>query len=451
MNQLSHTLLTFLMLVLLIVTPLFMNGHAYMAVPGIELIGALMLIILFWSKTSYRGNITRSQWFFVFVTIIFSVMYLIPIPYDIWKTLPGRQLYVDVAEFISEGSATPDIRSTLSIIPVRTENSILMLIPLFAVFLVTMSLPAQRVKTLSIVFLVVAAFEGALGVIQYVNGSEIFYFGMKAGIDGVGTYTNHAHFAALLEMALPIALGLLLSSFGSSHHGNFRARGSRVMESLFSKVLIFASLSSLIIIGGIFSRSRAGVSLIILGILLSTFIFARHIGKKRSVGVSATLGTITMGVLTSVGLIPILNRFVEKDPIEDGRWDLLASIAPAIKEFLPFGSGPGTFADVFRAFQSLEQRGFVNNAHNDYYELLFEMGIFGLILIVFFLVLYFARWVGLRSESWRKEFRYIQTGAGIGLFLLLLHGAVDFNFHVPANMLFFAFLCGIFFHRQKAT
>ena len=40
----------------------------------------------------------------------------------------------------------------------------------------------------------------------------------------------------------------------------------------------------------------------------------------------------------------------------------------------------------------------------------------------------------------------MRISAGIGLLLMGLHGLVDFNLHIPANAVFFAFLAGIFFH-----
>jgi hypothetical protein len=40
-------------------------------------------------------------------------------------------------------------------------------------------------------------------------------------------------------------------------------------------------------------------------------------------------------------------------------------------------------------------------------------------------------------------------GAGIGLFLMLLHSLVDFNLRIPANQIYFAFLAAIFFHVEQ--
>lgn len=68
------------------------------------------------------------------------------------------------------------------------------------------------------------------------------------------------------------------------------------------------------------------------------------------------------------------------------------------------------------------------------------MGAFTLLLL---LALYLRQWF--RMRAW-TTFRFAQVGAGIGLLLIGLHGFVDFNWHIPANALYTAFLAGVFFH-----
>jgi O-antigen ligase len=92
---------------------------------------------------------------------------------------------------------------------------------------------------------------------------------------------------------------------------------------------------------------------------------------------------------------------------------------------------------------------FINNAHNDYLELLFEMGAAATFLITAFILLYIYGWVKLWGKAW-NQLHFIQNAAGVGIFILLLHSLTDFNLHTPANMIAFAFLCGLFF-RQYTT
>jgi len=113
---------------------------------------------------------------------------------------------------------------------------------------------------------------------------------------------------------------------------------------------------------------------------------------------------------------------------------------------LPIGSGPGNYPDIFPAFQTLELGSwFINHAHNDYLEWLFEGGVLFVALILLLLVLYVRQWTRVWSGNEWSRFQFVQVAAGIGLLLLLLHSLSDFNLHIPANITYFSFLAGVFF------
>jgi O-antigen ligase len=85
-----------------------------------------------------------------------------------------------------------------------------------------------------------------------------------------------------------------------------------------------------------------------------------------------------------------------------------------------------------------------NHAHNDYLQWVLEGGLLMGMLITFGLYRYFSHWrVVWISGQW-GGFRYIQVGAGIGVFLVLLHSVLDFALHKPANNIYFAFFMAIF-------
>ena len=87
---------------------------------------------------------------------------------------------------------------------------------------------------------------------------------------------------------------------------------------------------------------------------------------------------------------------------------------------------------------------FVNNAHNDYLEALFEGGVLSLLLLLAALWILLRQWPRLLQKGHWGTFRFIQAGAGIGVLLMLLHSLVDFNLHIPANAVFFSFLAAVF-------
>jgi O-antigen ligase len=105
---------------------------------------------------------------------------------------------------------------------------------------------------------------------------------------------------------------------------------------------------------------------------------------------------------------------------------------------------------VYVASQPVEQAFYANHAHNDYLELIVEMGAVGVFVIAGFLLLYLYGWVRLRKHDW-NHMRFLQVGAGLAVFGILLHCLLDFILHTPANLVVFAFLVGVFLRPKELT
>jgi len=411
---------------------------------ALECIAVILLLIVFWSGLYQKKTYKVVLWF-LWLSLFTGLIYVIPLPFLSDYELQGRELYQLVYQWL--GSQGLAVQSTyLSIIPYNSVLALLALLPPIALFFAGISLPEVHIRYIIYLLLAIAGIEGAIGLIQYASNNLVFYFGLtpSGGRSAQGTYVNRDHFAALLELTLPIAIGLMLFSVGRAQNH----RGHSEKNRLLNQTLLFAFIAVFIFLAAVFTRSRAGVFLIMLAVLLSSVIFARHIGGRQSVGVAAVFTTISVGVATTIGLIPVLNRFVARNPLEDERWFIFKHTIEGIQALFPFGSGPGTFADVYRAFQPTEQTGFVNSAHNDYLELLFDMGAFGAFIIIGFLLLYIMGWFKLAGEHWNRM-RFIQVASGISIFLILLHCSMDFILHEPMNTMIFAFLVGVFLSKRE--
>jgi O-antigen ligase len=158
---------------------------------------------------------------------------------------------------------------------------------------------------------------------------------------------------------------------------------------------------------------------------------------------------VGLALALEVGLAPVLERFSVEGSLKDARWDIFASSTAAIGQFFPFGSGIGTFPEVYRRFQPDEIAQFVNHAHNDYIEYLFEGGLIAAAVILLLLVVYLRAWPRLLRRPHWGTLSFMQAGAGIGLLLMALHGLTDYNWHIPANAVYFALMAGVFFHRGE--
>ena len=417
----------------------------------LEVLGLLILFIVFWSGLYRHGTYPMTLWF-LFISLVMACMYVVPIPQGLneaffdMDNLPGRSIYEDVRVWLATTHGVIS-DSTLSLIPYESSLALLALLPPLALFFAGISVTEVQLRNLIYLLLFIAFIQAILGLIQYASGNTAFYFGMNSGLKSAqGTYVNRDHFVAFMEMMLPIAIGLMLYSVGRSSYNTLRDDYSKAW--ILNHMLIFGFLAILIFLAGVFARSRTGVFLIMVAVLVSSVVFARHIGGKRSVGLAAVFATVAIGLAASIGLIPVLNRFVSRNPVEDERFRIFEHTIEGITAFFPFGSGPGTFSDVYRIFQPVEQLNHVNNVHNDYLELMFEMGIFGALIIVGFLLIYILGWFKLAGQTWSRM-HFIKVGAGIAIFLFLLHLTTEFLLHEPMNTMIFALLVGIFLRRSN--
>ncbi len=439
---------------MLVFAPLIMGGNRPLPLLILEL-AAIALLFLLLLRPSFEQHLSRPLLIALGLLVALPLLQLLPLPDFVSNWLPGRDFYAAAS---SAAGVAPKYR-TVSLIPNATESALLALLVPLAVFLATVSTSEAQLKQLVNLFIGLAVLQAIIGLAQFGTGSMTVLASLEG--DGVsaahGTYPNSDHLAGLLEMALPVALGLLIANIQiggtqarSSRKTPFRQRLSRLFSSgiRFNRVAIYAAAGFAILLGLTFSHSRTGVSLAMLGILVSSLIFGRWVGGQRSSRLITAFTVIGVALALEIGLSSVLSRFTGKGMTDDLRWSIFAGTIQGIREFFPIGSGFGTYPAVFRRFQPGNIPEFVNHAHNDYLEWLFEGGLLAGILMIVFLVLYLLRW----RKIWPREeycppYGFMRISAGIGLLMMGLHGLVDFNLHIPANAVFFAFLAGVFFHQ----
>jgi O-antigen ligase len=108
-----------------------------------------------------------------------------------------------------------------------------------------------------------------------------------------------------------------------------------------------------------------------------------------------------------------------------------------------WGWGLGTFPTVYPSFRSFYTNLFVNEAHNDYAQLLVETGLLGFALMLWFVISLYRHGLP-TSRCW--EFKWdgaVSLAALLGCTGILFHSFVDFNLQIPANAAMFYMLCGL--------
>jgi O-antigen ligase len=447
-----------LLAAVLVFAPLLYGGNRPLPMLVLQL-AAVALLAGTLAAGRIREHLDRPFLFTLAVLAAVPLLQLVPLPEAAWNWLPGRGFY---AETLAAVGAEP-ARRAWSLLPAATEAAWLFLLVPIAVFLATVTSSEPVLRRLVLLFVAMAVAQALLGLAQFGTGSPLVFVPVEGGgaRSAVGTYANYNHLAGLLEMALPVALALLVAHLQRRSSGrprqHHRSRLRRWIAQWFSgpvsfhRAALFAAAGVAILLGLVFTRSRTGVTLALVGILLSATMLSRRAGVERGVGIVAMLAFVGLWLAIEIGLAPVLARFAELDPLADTRWSIFAGTLAGAGEFFPFGAGFGTYEDVFRRFQPADVPRFVTHAHNDYVEWIFEGGLLGLLLPLAFLVLYLRRWPRVwAGERW-SELRFVQVAAGISLLLMALHTATDFNLQIPANAVYFAFLAGVFFHREAAS
>ena len=237
-----------------------------------------------------------------------------------------------------------------------------------------------------------------------------------------GSYVNHDHYAGLMEMLVPIPLVL---SMGQLFRGGQRALIG------FCAVLMASTI--------FLSGSRGGMIAFALEIVLFG---ALTLVQRRNPGVAIGLVTVCiliLAFLVFVGRGQVLSRLGDLGP--GIRLNITKDCLRMFLHRPVLGWGLGAFPTVYPSYRSFYTNLFVNEAHNDYAQLLVETGLLGFGLMVWFLIRLYRR--GLPTSR-RWEFKWdgaLSLAALLGCTGILFHSFVDFNLQIPANAAMFYVLC----------
>ena len=468
-NQLSHWLVFFLASALLGLAPVLRGGNRQIALVGLLLLSALLLAVLLGSVSFDRlfgaaGNTAERRekrravmplWSALLLLFVASsplwlgFLQLVPLSAGSWASLAGRGLYFD-ALAAAGGSAPQDL--PLSLNPDATLTALLSGIPALATLLAALFLPRPLVEKCLVVLLVVGAFEMLLAVLQFWMGaSSPLYFGADSATGFVGSFANRNHLADFLAMLMPLWFYRLAEGTGgraaraAAHHRGTQLGGAGALWLFFGFALLVITLATL---------SRGGLlstALVLLPCTLLLIIKLKSkLSRKQQTLLAVAAAVFALLALAAVGAERVGQRLDTATVQLDAqtRNNFTAATLDGARAFWPWGSGAGTFESVFPRFQAADSLFYIEYAHNDYAQLLMELGLPGLLLALAVAALVVAQLVRL-VRAYRAERRLsgelaLRAYCGLGALALLLHSTVEFNMHIPALALTAAFLLGVY-------
>ena len=336
--------------------------------------------------------------------------------------------------------------SSLSFDPYSTRFILVQIVALaiyFAAVLVFTDTP-KRLRLLVRTISVFGFFLAIFGLTQsFTSPDKIYWVRELPQSQAFGPFINRHHFAGYMELTLALPLGLVFT-------------GAIEKEKRF--IYLFAA--GLMAVALIMTNSRGGIISLVaeLVFLVATMGFRRHRHKKRheerpprirsaaiKAGLALALIVALFGGVVLLGGEDALTRIVGTVNTDDpttGRAHFWSVTVDIIKNHPWIGTGLGAFGVVYTGYDSRNGLYRLEQAHNDYLQILSDGGIIGFLIGLFFVVNLFR--MGFNRRDSRDDFRRgVATGAMAGCFAVLVHSFFDFTLHTPANALLFLVLAAL--------
>lgn len=345
---------------------------------------------------------------------------LVPLPPSLWASLGGRRNIAD--GYVLLGIQIPSF--PLSLTPHETLSSLFALIPPLAMLCVLLRLRAFRPSWLAVA-LVTGTFSGILlGALQVASSdpfnSPWYLYAENSFGYAVGFFANVNHMATLLVITLPFLAALLAA-----------ARG-RNIQRYSAMVAIMAGAALVVAVGIVLNQSLAGY-LLALPVMAGSALILMPARSPLRRWAMLLAGLCLIGALGALESTSIRTGSISKEAESSvgSRETILATTLAAARDFLPLGSGFGSFRRVYPLYEDHDQvdSTYVVHAHNDYAEVVLEGGIPGMVLLLLFL----AWWGAAAWRAWRSaESGPYGRAASVASAAILAHSLVDFPLRTAA-------------------
>ena len=421
--RIRHTLASrfaFLVICVAIVLSALAYGTVHYWALGLFNLGGLTILVL-WVLDAWRlGNLRISRnvlQFPLFGAIALGLVQLLPLP------------------------------NTLSLDPYSTRLVLVQLATLliyFSATLVFVDTPHRLhvlVRTIMIFGFLLAIFGLTQSV---VSPTKVYWIRELNQSTAFGPFINRHHFAGYMELTIAIPLGLVFA-------------GAIEKE----KMLLYLFVAGLMGVALVMTASRGGIISLVCEILFLITVTAiwrkqserRHHHRRSSrlkriaarAGMAAALlVSLFLGVLFLGGEFSIY-RFIDTVNTDDpttGRAHFWSVTLNIIKAYPYLGTGLGAYGVSYTQYDSRNGLFRLEQAHNDYLQVLSDGGIVGGILGLSFVVLLF--WKAIVRAKSRDDFRRgVALGALSGCFGVLIHSFFDFTLHTTSNALLFLVLAAL--------
>ena len=247
-----------------------------------------------------------------------------------------------------------------------------------AFYVVTIQLLTKRAYLKKTVMVVIASASllSLLAILQLLlSDSRIFWLrAVPQYVKPFGSYVNRNHYAGLMEMVFPLALGLFLYYKPKTTYSSLREKIVEIFNQRRINTHIMLGFSSLLIATSVFlSLSRGGITSLCLAMIFFGVILSLSKMRRKRSGVAVLFLFVILLSFTWFGWEPIFKRFESLRSPQGNISDLRAVIWQdsfgILKDFPFTGTGFGTFVNIYPKYRTISRQALLDHAHNDYIEL----------------------------------------------------------------------------------
>jgi len=429
----SATILQYLLPPLIIFSCLFYGSVTVLPLTIIEAVVGLM--VLFWlAEMAYKGQLSFVKTAFLIplaLFLCFIIFQLIPLPASLIRIISYNTAHL-YGTFVPAGISRDFF--PLSIYPDATSSELLKFLTYVGIFLMIINKIETKRQFNRIINTIIALgfIIGFFGIIQKYTYSDRVYWFDPLGSTGsaFGPFANRNNFSGYINMVIPLTLGYFLT------------------EMPLAKRLIYGFCLVIMSLGLFLSLSRAGL-LIYIAVLAFILLFST---LKDSLKTKTRTFSIWSFLLISLFVFfmeaktawaRLLTLFQRETFVVLGHGYSWLDILRIWKGFPIFGTGLGTFSSISSRYKTTPMQFLFTYAHNDYLQLLSEVGLAGFILVALFFIFYFNSVLKMWFKRHDSYVVCLVLG-GVGSVLsMLVYSFLDFNLQIPANGLLFFVIMGL--------
>ncbi|MDO9263678.1 MAG: O-antigen ligase family protein [Desulfosalsimonadaceae bacterium] len=299
---------------------------------------------------------------------------------------------------------------------------------------------------------ILVIFEFITGIPGHTTPNEkiLWIRELSHGGTPAGPYVNRNHYAGLMEMIFPLALSLFLAYRPAIAKISLKKRIADFLNQKQVHYHFLYGTAAVIIATSIFlSISRGGIISLTLSMGIFALLLLLKTQKKKPGFLIALIIALVLLFTGTRGWDAIFKRFENirnqsgEIVLQTDRFVMWNDSKEIIKDFPFFGTGAGTYENIYPGYRTLPGNDILDHAHNDYIEFLCTGGIILTALMIFCLFsifLFAARAYGIRREKFSI---CLFIGCITSVSAILIHSFVDFNMQIGANGLYFFFVLAL--------